>query len=98
MPNSPHSSTDEAEKKRLEYERQELKKVLGLLRSQLVSDDWVDDMLNPSEIMAIRRELYTELHRLREIKAKLIRSETRTPSDDEVAELFGAFHHWFDDE
>jgi len=85
------SSLSDAERRRLEYERKELKRVLNLLRAQLVTDEYVDDMMNASEIMAIRQELYAEFDRLRQIGSKFAKAETRIWSDDELKELFSAF-------
>ena len=89
MPNSPHSSTAEAERKRLEYERQEVKRALSLLRAQLVSDEYVDDMLSASELLEIRQALLAEFERLRQIASKFYRGQRRIPTDEELKRALG---------
>ncbi len=91
MPTSPHSSSEPSalDRRRLEYERQEVKRALSLLRAQLSTDQYVDDMLNPSELLAIRQALLAELDRLREISRMFARAEARVPTDDELKKALG---------
>ena len=86
MPGNPHSSDD---RRRLSYERQELKRALELLRAQLATDRWVDDMLSPSEMLAIRQALLAEFARLKEISGMFARASRRVPTDDELKRELG---------
>jgi len=91
MPTSPHSSSEPStlDRRRLEYERKEVKRALSLLRAQLATDQYVDDMLSPSELLAIRQALLAELDRLREISRMFARAEARVPTDDELKKALG---------
>jgi len=85
----PNGNSSNAERARLEYERRELKKALDLLRGQLVTDQYVDDMLSPSEMLAIRQALMAEFERLRRISQMFNRAETRVWDDDELKKALG---------
>ena len=93
MPSNNHSSMDSAERRRLAYEKRELLRALDIVCAALPSRDWVDDMLNPSEVMALRQQLMAEAERLREIKRKFGRAEVREWTDEEMKKALG---FWFE--
>jgi len=89
MPSNSRSSMDSAERRRLAYEKRELLRALDIVCAALPSRDWVNDMLNPSEVMALRQQLMAEAERLREIRREFSRAETRTWTDDELKNALG---------
>ena len=93
MPTSPHSSSEPStlDRRRLEYERKQAKAAVRLLCGAVPSESAIDDMLNPSEIMALRHDLVAITARLREIKSKYRNSEKHVPTDDEIKKMFDWF-------
>ena len=89
MPSNPHSSTEIDQRMRLAYERTEVKRVLTLLRAQLVDEEYIDEMMSASELLDIRQKLYVVLEQLRSIGSQFAKAEKRPWDDEELKNYFG---------